>query len=83
MNIKNLEEWSFNVFSFNKDELVGVVFEMFQRRGLIQVLGINKDHFLSFIQSVKDNYLENPYHNFHHGTSVLQFIYKMDNDGAF
>ena len=78
-----LDTWEFNIFTFSDEEIVNVVYEMFKRRKFFKTFDIDPKRFLEYLEVIKSNYLDNPYHNFHHAAEVTQFIYKMAHDNIF
>ncbi len=48
---------------------------MFEDLGLINEFALHIPTLQNFLLAVRDNYKANPYHNFYHGFSVLQFCY--------
>jgi len=78
--VNQLNIWQFNVFKYTCDELEGIIYKMFERRGFLESLKINKNRFKEYLKAVRANYFDNPYHNYHHATEVTQFIYKLDHD---
>ncbi len=80
IKMSELESWEFNVWKYSEEELLNVVFKMFDQAGCLKSCNIDSDKFIKFLEAVKANYLDNPYHNFRHATDVTQFIYKLVSD---
>jgi hypothetical protein len=73
--IAELQSVDFNVFAYSDDELLQLTVNMFRDMGLIDRFQIPMDIFKNFVMGVRACYRQNPFHNFKHGFSVLQFCY--------
>ncbi|KAK2144659.1 hypothetical protein LSH36_739g01001 [Paralvinella palmiformis] len=76
--LKNLDEWSFDVFSVNEagdnHALKYVAYELLQRYDLIAKFKINTQILESFLIKLEEGYskYKNPYHNLVHAADVTQ-----------
>lgn len=74
----NIDSWDFNVWEYKEDELLLCALEMFSP--FLSLFSSEKSLEI-FLRKIKDNYHENPYHNFRHALDVGQFVYKLEKDG--
>jgi len=65
----------FNVWTYNPDELLCFAFEMFVDMRLVDEFQIPHETLKAFFLTVRQNYHDNPFHNWYHGFSVLHFSY--------
>jgi CheY-like chemotaxis protein/HPt (histidine-containing phosphotransfer) domain-containing protein len=73
--IPNFNSFSFDIFAYDTDELIGNAAYMFQALGLIDEFSIEPAKLLNFLHKLRANYKENPYHNLKHALDVTQFVY--------
>ncbi|XP_070182458.1 dual specificity calcium/calmodulin-dependent 3',5'-cyclic nucleotide phosphodiesterase 1A-like [Littorina saxatilis] len=79
--LKNLDDWSFNVFSVNEASenhaLKFVGYELLQKYDLITKFKINTTVLDSFLYALEAGYskYKNPYHNLVHGADVAQTVH--------
>jgi len=83
MSVDTYKENSFDIFKFydiyreSSFELIGRF--IYQRLGLIEM--INNDKFKSFLNSIRNEYKQVPYHNEKHGIDVCHSVYTyLDNE---
>jgi len=65
----------FNVWAYSPDELLVFAYEMFVDMRLVDEFQIPHDNLKAFFTTVRQNYHDNPFHNWYHGFSVLHFSY--------
>jgi len=65
----------FNVWTCSPDELLVLSYEMFVEMRLVDEFQIVGDTLKNFLITVRQNYHDNPFHNWYHGFSVLHFCY--------
>lgn len=70
--VEEVTQWKFNVFERTEDELLVLAKTMFTHLGLLQEFGIDEDKLEKFLVVVKQNYKNNPYHNWIHAFDVTQ-----------
>ena len=76
----NLNKINFNVNNIkNKKILCYIVYELFAINIDFKKININCESMKKFIIQVSHNYYNNPYHNFKHAVSVLQFVHLLIN----
>ncbi|KAK7494488.1 hypothetical protein BaRGS_00014380, partial [Batillaria attramentaria] len=79
--LKNLDDWSFNVFAVNDASeghaLKYVGYELLQKYDLITKFKINSQTLDSFLYALETGYSKyrNPYHNLIHGADVAQTVH--------
>ena len=66
---------SFNPFEWSDDALLHCCFVMLQELELTRHFSISLPVLQSFLLAVRSKYRSNPYHNFYHAFSVMQFAY--------
>lgn len=77
---KNLNKITFNVDDFkNKKILSYAVYELFTINIDLKKINIKSESMKKFIFQVSLYYYNNPYHNFKHAVSVLQFVHLLIN----
>ena len=64
--------WSFNVFERTEDELLVLAKQMFIHLGLLKEFQIEEECLEKFLVCVRQNYKQNPYHNWIHAFDVTQ-----------
>jgi len=64
--------WTFNVFDFNENELLYLTKQIFVQLDLLQHFSIPEKVFEQFLLAVRENYRNNPYHNWRHAFDVTQ-----------
>lgn len=75
---KDLFEWNFNVYDINdKEILLNCIGLLFSKTFNLDELNINEKSLTLFIKEISYYYHDNPYHNFYHVVSVLQFTYML------
>ncbi|MEL7431128.1 MAG: hypothetical protein AAGI90_01175 [Chlamydiota bacterium] len=77
-----LKSWSFDALRYQADELDDFVYVMFHSRSFLEALSIQEGVFRTYIESVRENYEDHPYHNYHHAVGVTQFLYMIDTKGC-
>ena len=76
----NLHTLNFNVNDYeNKKILSYIVYEIFMINIDFKKINISSDNMKKFIFQVSLHYYNNPYHNFKHAVTVLQFIHLIIN----
>ncbi|XP_055869457.1 dual specificity calcium/calmodulin-dependent 3',5'-cyclic nucleotide phosphodiesterase 1C-like isoform X4 [Biomphalaria glabrata] len=81
MLLKNLDDWSFNVFAVNEaadgHSLKFVGYELLQKYDLITKFKINTQMLESFLFALENGYskYKNPYHNLMHGADIAQTVH--------
>ncbi|XP_059174732.1 dual specificity calcium/calmodulin-dependent 3',5'-cyclic nucleotide phosphodiesterase 1A-like isoform X3 [Physella acuta] len=81
MLLKNLDDWSFNVFAVNEaadgHSLKFVGYELLQKYDLITKFKINTQMLESFLFALETGYskYKNPYHNLMHGADIAQTVH--------
>jgi hypothetical protein len=74
--IEELSKWEFNNWKYeNVNEFLPLIKTMFQNLGLIEHFKLTESKLESFILKVKEQYRDNPYHNFRHAFDVTQSVY--------
>lgn len=76
-DITKIKNW--NLDAFQVTDLFQYIRLMFVDMGLIRIFSINLDAFNRFLEKVKANYLNNPFHNFYHGFTVFHSSYVLLN----
>ncbi|KAI8900278.1 hypothetical protein BC833DRAFT_582525 [Globomyces pollinis-pini] len=74
---EQLKTPTFNNWEWSENELVSLVFEMYNSLNLLDKFQIEPDTLYSFISKVKEHYQNNPFHNFQHGFCVTQMAYSI------
>ncbi len=72
------DDFNVNIFT-NKKILCSVVLEIFKKNFDFESIDININSFKYFVLMVSNYYHNNPYHNFYHAVSVLQFVHLIAN----
>ena len=75
LSSSSLNSMDFNVWSHNEDDLLGFCFEIFSEMNLLKEFNIKEQTLQNFFIRVRNGYRKNPFHNWHHGFSVLHFSY--------
>jgi len=76
----NLNTLNFNVYDYeNKKILSYIVYEIFIINIDLQKINIRIENMKKFIFHISFHYYNNPYHNFKHAVSVLQFVHLLIN----
>jgi FixJ family two-component response regulator len=70
--VKELTQWTFDVFKYREDELLGLVKQMFVELDLLSDFGIRPEALEKFLGAIKQLYKDNPYHNWVHAFDVTQ-----------
>ncbi|XP_073489840.1 dual specificity calcium/calmodulin-dependent 3',5'-cyclic nucleotide phosphodiesterase 1A isoform X2 [Aquarana catesbeiana] len=79
--LKDIDQWSFNVFSLNETSgehaLKFMVYELFTRYDLINRFKIPVSCLVSFVEALEVGYskYKNPYHNLVHAADVTQTVH--------
>ena len=74
----NIFDWDFNVLEImNKNVLLNVIGHVLESLDVLDKLGINRECLANYIRDVCEKYHDNPFHNFHHATSVTHFSYML------
>ena len=66
---------NFNVFDYDDDQLLHCCFHMLDSLDLVNAFSLSLDTLQCFLLGVRSKYRSNPYHNFYHAVSVMQFAY--------
>lgn len=75
--ISELQKWSLDAYQVtNHFKYIRLMFDTFD---LISDFDINNEAMASFLVKVKSNYLENPFHNFYHGFTVMHSAFYLLN----
>lgn len=78
LKIELFKKIEFDSFIYTKkNTLCKIVYLLFLKIFNLDELNINAICFQSFIKEVSEHYHNNPYHNFNHAVSVLQFTYML------
>lgn len=72
---KIINSLNFDSTYYNKNLLCIIVYEIFAKTFDLESIKIDKDKLKLFIVKVSEYYKNNPFHNFEHAVSVLQFSY--------
>ncbi|RKP16301.1 Pde9 in complex with Ibmx [Rozella allomycis CSF55] len=70
-----LKHPSFNNWQWEENEMTALLEHMFSELGLIEHYKIELPKLKRFLNTVKDNYNNNPFHNFRHCFCVTQMMY--------
>eukprot|EP00002_Diphylleia_rotans_P002366 TRINITY_DN11505_c0_g1_i1.p1 TRINITY_DN11505_c0_g1~~TRINITY_DN11505_c0_g1_i1.p1 ORF type:complete len:1471 (+),score=307.50 TRINITY_DN11505_c0_g1_i1:48-4460(+) len=70
-----LFEWELDATKFPPEYLVELIQHMFTYLGLLEPFHIPIDVLHRFLGSVRSNYNENPFHNFHHAFTVVHTVF--------
>eukprot|EP00002_Diphylleia_rotans_P025002 TRINITY_DN4939_c0_g2_i2.p1 TRINITY_DN4939_c0_g2~~TRINITY_DN4939_c0_g2_i2.p1 ORF type:complete len:1059 (-),score=186.23 TRINITY_DN4939_c0_g2_i2:408-3584(-) len=70
-----LKDWNLDHFSFTDEEIYDMIVAGFDSLDLLSHFKVDPDMFRIFLQVVRSNYRENPYHNFQHAFSVFHCSY--------
>ena len=73
--IEKLKQPTFNVWSWDPFEMIQLLEHMFCELGLIKALNIDAQNLKRWLQCVRANYRNNPFHNFRHCFAVTQMMY--------
>jgi hypothetical protein len=68
---RKLVSWGFDVLSEPPDALLGYALRIYDQFEVISKFNLKSDTVAAFLTEIKNSYLPNPYHNWHHGFSVL------------
>lgn len=74
-DLEELRNWSLNAYEYeHKDRYIGAILKDFD---LMNQFGIEVEKLRNFIEAVDNHYssYDNPFHNFHHGFSVMHSLY--------
>ena len=74
-DLDTLTSLSFNPFDYSEDALLHCCLLMLHSLDLTRHFGLEQSTLQSFLLSVRSRYRHNPYHNWYHATSVMQFAY--------
>jgi hypothetical protein len=74
---KEIASWKFDVWAYQEEQLIDILYLMFEELGYIEDFNLNSFLLRQFLNSLRQHYLPNPYHNFHHAVEVTQFIFKI------
>ena len=66
---------NFNVFDYSDDQLLHCCFHMLDSLDLVSSFNLSLATLQCFLLGVRSKYRANPYHNFYHAVSVMQFAY--------
>lgn len=75
LNYIMIDEMNFNLNNSDKNILSSIALNIFNKIFNLYELKIEKESFKEFIHQVSLYYHDNPFHNFKHAISVLQFTY--------
>lgn len=70
-----LRKTSFDNWTWDDNEIIGLFEYMFEDLGVIKEFGIDPLTLKKFLMAVKDCYNNNPFHNFRHSFCVTQMMY--------
>jgi putative methionine-R-sulfoxide reductase with GAF domain len=71
-------QWEYDVLQYSFEDLLPHVVAMLHEFDVIQQFGLSPLKLRSFIDSVRENYVDaNPYHNYYHGVAVMHIIYML------
>ncbi|EAX92060.1 3'5'-cyclic nucleotide phosphodiesterase family protein [Trichomonas vaginalis G3] len=59
----------------NEIESITVPYQIFQKMGILQFLGVDDQSFYRFLESCMKSHKNYPYHNWSHAVDTLQFLY--------
>lgn len=74
---EQLQSWEFDVFSLSEEQMLFYLKQLFLHFDLLNFFKIDEKKFELFLLVVKQNYYDNPYHNFTHAFDVTQTIFSM------
>lgn len=72
---EQLQSLHFNCWDYTADQLLPICMLMIRDLGIVAEYQLNLNVLQNFLLAVRDNYRDNPYHNFYHGFAVMQFTY--------
>ncbi|KNC48136.1 high-affinity cGMP-specific 3',5'-cyclic phosphodiesterase 9A [Thecamonas trahens ATCC 50062] len=70
-----LRSVEFDMWRYSKEELVYLFEAMFEDTGLVYAFSLEEDVLLAFLNAVKANYNDNPFHNLYHSFCVTQMVF--------
>jgi high affinity cGMP-specific 3',5'-cyclic phosphodiesterase 9 len=80
-------EWlkspTFNNWEFEDNELVSLIMHMYENLGLPKQFDIDLQTLFNFVNTVRDHYNHNPFHNFKHAFCVTQMAYALIHKTGF
>eukprot|EP00462_Mataza_sp_D1_P014194 CAMPEP_0175150198 /NCGR_PEP_ID=MMETSP0087-20121206/17727_1 /TAXON_ID=136419 /ORGANISM="Unknown Unknown, Strain D1" /LENGTH=662 /DNA_ID=CAMNT_0016436097 /DNA_START=44 /DNA_END=2032 /DNA_ORIENTATION=+ len=70
-----LRSTKFNCWDFTESDLMRFTIGIFEDSGVLNDINISRATLTNFVLGVRKRYRNNPFHNFYHAFSVLQFAY--------
>lgn len=70
-----LKTLDFNAWDFSESDLMRFTIGIFRELGLLDTFRILRTTLTNFVIGVRKRYRANPFHCWHHGFSVMQFVY--------
>ena len=82
--VKMINLWSPNILTLEINHLHKLATLAHIQTGFIQDFQISEDTWLTFLWKISNKYTkhENPFHNYHHGVSVMHCVYKIVSQAA-
>jgi len=75
--IIELSSIGFNSTQFNHFEIIKRIYYIFYNLGLLEAFRINNEMLFKFIISLRNQYINVPFHNWIHAFDVMQYMYHM------
>ena len=70
INSIDLDTWDFDAFAYDDIELLPLL--MLTEMNSLERFNIPEELCKNFISNIRQNYFDNPYHNFNHAVDVMQ-----------
>ncbi|CEO99499.1 Phosphodiesterase [Plasmodiophora brassicae] len=71
---ETLFQWDFDIFSYEKSQLSGVIARLFEGMDFVNTFHVDPKALSSFVSTVSESYLDNPYHNLFHSVDTSQTV---------
>ncbi|KNC46537.1 cGMP phosphodiesterase [Thecamonas trahens ATCC 50062] len=65
----------FDMWHYSREQCVYLIEYMFREQGFVEAFQIEEEILETFLHTVRHNYHETPFHNFHHCFCVTQMLY--------
>eukprot|EP01135_Chromosphaera_perkinsii_P004883 Nk52_evm3s303 gene=Nk52_evmTU3s303 len=79
---QKLQSFEFAMWEYTENELLHLLKIMFEELGFMELFKIEEECLSYFLSYVRENYNENPYHNFLHSFAVTQMMYSVITQGG-
>lgn len=73
--VQSLRSFIFDVWSYEEEELCDLTMQMFYDLRIMQPFHIDPEMLYAFLERLRQEYQQNPYHNFRHAFDVTQMTY--------